>query len=185
MNQNDLYIEYARVIKMCQGTDLEDKPWLCVKFNGTGLFDTHPRFDSDPELYNFDTHPRFDSDPELYKFAIAILEDRAVFVGDKIYAKTTKEIEYTVTEKWAVAYGYREYPHCEIDDKKFSWQLPKPKRMFTLNGVELPCPVDWMESSNGNVAVIDGEIFWFKNKMDADLVRDTLSKIFREARDKP
>jgi len=170
MNQNDLYIEYARVIKMCQGTALEDKPWLCVKFNGTGLFDTHPRFDSDPELY---------------KFAIAILEDRAVFVWDKIYAKTTKEIEYTVTEKWAVAYGYCDYPHCEIDDKKFSWQLPKPKRMFTLNGVELPCPVDWMESSNGNVAVIDGEIFWFKNKMDADLVRDTLSKIFREARDKP
>ena len=64
-------------------------------------------------------------------------------------------------------------------------QPPKPKRTFTLNGVELPCPVDWKESSNGNVAVIDGEIFWFKNKMDADLVRDTLSKIFREARDKP
>ena len=170
MNQKDLYIEYARVIEMCKGTALENTPWLCVKFKGTCIFDAHPRFDSDPELY---------------KFAIAILEDRAVFVGDKIYAKTTKEIEYTVTEKWAVAYGYREYPHCEIDDKKFSWQLPKPKRMFTLNGVELPCPVDWMESSNGNVAVIDGEIFWFKNKMDADLVRDTLSKIFREARDKP
>ena len=169
MNQNDLYIEYARVIEMCKGTALESKPWVCVKWDG--------------EV--FDEHPAFDAEPELYKFAIAILEDRAVFVGDKIYAKTTKEIEYTVTEKWAVAYGYCDYPHCEIDDKKFSWQLPKPKRMFTLNGVELPCPVDWMESSNGNVAVIDGEIFWFKNKIDADLVRNTLSKIFGEARDKP
>jgi len=63
--------------------------------------------------------------------------------------------------------------------------INKPKRTFKLNGVELPCPVDWKESSNGDVAVIDGEVFWFKNKMDADLVRDTLSKIFREARDKP
>ena len=63
--------------------------------------------------------------------------------------------------------------------------INKPKRTFKLNGVELPCPVDWKESSNGDVAVIDGEIFWFKNKMDADLVRNTLSKIFTEARDKP
>lgn len=166
MNQNDLYIEYARVIEMCKGTALEDTPWVCVK-----IYD------------GFDSHPQFNQSPELYEFAIAILEDRPVFVWDKIYAKTPKEIEYTVTEKWAVAYGYCDYPHCEIDDKKFSWQ--PPKRTFMLNGVELPCPVDWQESSNGDVAVIDGGIFWFKNKMDADLVRDTLSKIFREARDKP
>ena len=63
--------------------------------------------------------------------------------------------------------------------------INKPKRTFKLNGAELPCPVDWKESSNGDVAVIDGEVFWFKNKMDAELVRNTLSKIFTEARDKP
>ena len=158
MNQNDLYIEYARVIKMCQGTALEDKPWLCVKFNGTGLFDTHPGFTSDPELY---------------EFAIAILEDMPVFPGDILYLKPSG-LEY-VADKYTTA--------SAVDD--MLWQPPKPKRTFELRGVELPCPVDWEESSNGDVAVIDGEIFWFRNKMDADLVRDTLSKIFREARDKP
>ena len=34
MNQKDLYIEYARVIEMCQGTALEDTPWACVKSEG-------------------------------------------------------------------------------------------------------------------------------------------------------
>lgn len=153
MNQNDLYIEYARIIKMCKGTALEDTPWLGVRFNGSEFYD----------------HPRFDTLVENYQFAIAILEGRPVFVGDSLY--------HPSGAKWIVG---------DTDDLTgMSWQPPKPKRMFTLNGVELPCPVDWRESSNGDVAVIDGEIFWFKNKMDADLVRDTLSKIFKEARDKP
>ena len=153
MNQNDLYIEYARVIEMCKGTALESKPWVCVKWDG--------------EV--FDEHPAFDAEPELYEFAIAILEDKPVFVGDSLY--------HPSGAKWIVG---------DTDDLTgMSWQPPKPKRTFELRGVELPCPVDWKESSNGDVAVIDGEIFWFKNKMDADLVRDTLSKIFREARDKP
>ena len=153
MNQNDLYIEYARVIEMCKGTALESKPWVCVKWDG--------------EV--FDEHPAFDAEPELYEFAIAILEDKPVFVGDSLY--------HPSGAKWIVG---------DTDDLTgMSWQPPKPKRTFELRGVELPCPVDWEESSNGDVAVIDGEIFWFRNKMDADLVRDTLSKIFREARDKP
>lgn len=157
MDQNDLYIEYARVIGMCKGTAFEDKPWVCVKWDG--------------EV--FDEHPAFDAEPELYQFAIAILEDKPVFPGDILYLKSSG-LEY-VADKYTTASAV----------SGMTWQPPKPKRTFMLNGVELPCPVDWKESSNGDVAVIDGEIFWFKNKMDADLVRDTLSKIFREARDKP
>lgn len=157
MNQNDLYLKYAEIIKMCQGTALEDKPWLGVRFNGSEFYD----------------HPRFDALVENYQFAVAILEDRLVFPGDILYLKVSG-LEY-VASKHTTASAV----------SGMTWQPPKPKRTFMLNGVELPCPVDWKESSNGDVAVIDGEIFWFKNKMDADLVRDTLSKIFREARDKP
>lgn len=69
MNQNDLYIEYARIIKMCKGTALEDTPWLGVRFNGSEFYD----------------HPRFDTLVENYQFAIAILEGRPVFVGDSLY----------------------------------------------------------------------------------------------------
>ena len=159
MNQNELYIEYARVIKMCEGTALWAKPWVCVKFEGNGLL--------------HGAHPHFDNSPESYEFAVAILEDKPVFVGDILYLKASG-LEY-VADKYTTA--------SAVSD--MTWQPPKPERTFMLNGVDLPCPVDWKESRNGDVAVIDGEIFWFKTRMDADLVRDTLSKIFREARDKP
>lgn len=156
MNQNDLYIEYARVIEMCKGTVLEDKPWVCIKNEG-----------------RFVDHPYFDMPPEFYEFAVAILEGRPVFPGDILCFKPSGS-EYVASKHTTAS---------AVSD--MTWQPPKPKRTFMLNGVELPCPVDWRESSNGDVAVIDGEIFWFKTRMDADLVSDTLSKIFREARDKP
>ena len=157
MNQNDLYLKYAEIIKMCQGTALEDTPWLGVRFNGS----------------EFNGHPRFDTRAKNYQFAIAVLEDKPVFPGDILCFKPSGS-EYVASKHTTAS---------AVSD--MTWQPPKPKRTFMLNGVELPCPVDWQESSNGDVAVIDGQVFWFKNKIDADLVHDTLSKIFREARDKP
>jgi len=157
MKREDLYLEYARVIKMCEGTEV--KPRDCVKFSGLDIFGDHPAFDCVPNDY---------------EFAVTILEGKPVFIGDTVYHK---QLGAEVTISTGDLVDDFEY--------NFTLQPPKPKRTFMLNGVELPCPVDWQESSNGDVAVIDGQVFWFKNKIDADLVRDTLSKIFREARDKP
>ena len=104
MNQNDLYIEYARVIEMCKGTALESKPWVCVKWDG--------------EV--FDEHPAFDAEPELYEFAIAILEDKPVFVGDSLY--------HPSGAKWIVG---------DTDDLTgMPWQPPKPKRRIVLEETE-------------------------------------------------
>ncbi|MCP5244822.1 MAG: hypothetical protein H6937_02180 [Burkholderiales bacterium] len=75
MNTNDLYIEYARVIEMCKWTALENTPWDCVKL-GNQLFDEHPRFC----VHSME-----------YKFAVAVLEDKTVFVGDVIYYKCDGE----------------------------------------------------------------------------------------------
>ena len=109
MQQNDLYIKYARVIEMCKGTALESTPWLCVKYDGEVMF----------------RHPAFDVTPKYYEFAIAILEDKPVFVGDTLYHKETG----------------KKYIVSSITVFKFlTWQPPKPKRTFMLNGVELPCP---------------------------------------------
>ena len=105
MNQNDLYIEYARVIQMCKGTALENTPWVCVK-----IYD------------GFHSHPQFNRSPELYKFAIAILEDKPVFVGDTLYWKTTGE-EYIVNS----------YNKCTSMPLGYmTWQPPKPKRRIVL-----------------------------------------------------
>lgn len=105
MNQNDLYIEYARVIELCKATALENTPWVCVKFNGDEFYD----------------HPRFDMPPENYQFTIAILEDRPVFVGDTLYDREGNA--FKVTED-CVSIG-RMITLC-------SWQPPKPKRRIVL-----------------------------------------------------
>ena len=73
--QRELYLEYwGRVHDMCaaynekHGTDVNT--WECVNCGGP-----------------FHSHPKFDAPAELYEFAVAILEGKPVFVGDKLYAK--------------------------------------------------------------------------------------------------
>ena len=110
MNQNDLYLKYAEIIKMCKGTALEDKPWVCVRFNGSEFYD----------------HPRFDTLAKNYQFAVAILEGRPVFVGDTLYWKTTGE-EYIVNS----------YNKCTSMPLGYmTWQPPKPKRRIVLEETE-------------------------------------------------
>lgn len=71
MKTNDLYTEYARVIEMCKGTALEDKPWKCVK-------------KTSPTFMFYSSHPAFNEN-EQHEFAVAILEDKPVFIGDELY----------------------------------------------------------------------------------------------------
>ena len=153
MNQNDLYLKYAEIIKMCKGTALEDKPWVCVRFNGSEFYD----------------HPRFDTLVENYQFAVAILEDRPVFVGDSLY--------HPSGAKWIVG---------DTDDLTgMSWQPPKPKRTFELRGMELPCPTNQISKYDLHALTINSACFWFETQEEKDLVEDTLLNILTEARDKP
>lgn len=66
--RSDLFREYARVIDMCEGTEID--PWVCVRVKGFGSFDKQPDFGADRYRYDF---------------AVAILEGKPVFVGDEIY----------------------------------------------------------------------------------------------------
>ena len=56
MKTEDLYLEYARVIKMCEGTNV--KPWDCVKNSlRPGRYDDHPTFTLPPDSYMFADKP--------------------------------------------------------------------------------------------------------------------------------
>ena len=154
MNQNDLYIEYARVIEMCKGTALEDTPWVCVRFNGG-------------EFYG---HPRFDTLAKNYQFAPAILEDRPVFPGDILCFKPSGS-EYVASKHTTAS---------AVSD--MTWQPPKPKRTFMINGVELPCPVKYPTNNFIRLGIC---LFSFNAEEDAELVLRELTKILTEARDKP
>ena len=114
MKAEDLYLEYARVIKMCEGTAV--KPWHCIKVDGRDIFEDHPIFDS---------HPNY------YEFAVAILEGKPVFIGDTVYHKQSG-IERIISKSDLV----------DDFENNFTWQQPKQKRTFMLNDIELPCPID-------------------------------------------
>lgn len=70
MKRSDLHREWARVLDMCDGTEV--KPEDCWKY------------DSGPQLGCL---PVLDSDHTKYQFAVAILEGKPVFVGDNLYWK--------------------------------------------------------------------------------------------------
>lgn len=167
MKKSDLYREWARVLDMCEGTNIS--PDDCWKFDGTLINDV----------------PAFDDHPDYYSFAVAILDNKPVFVGDVIYAKTPKEIKYDAVEKWIVADGYNDYPHSEIDDRKFSWQ--PPKKTFSLNGEELPCPE--LEPNYNFCAKLDiyggyDHLFTcrFRSHDDRNKVADAIIKLLKDAK---
>lgn len=185
MNTNDLYLEYARVIKMCEGTDLEDTPWFCVKINGTEL---------DPARI---IHPSFTREPNLYSFAVAVLEGKPVWIDSKIYAKSpnydmlngaivTRTVHGNLVAQFDDGTQIQIYGFENGLETYFTWTPPPPtpNRTFTLNGVELPCPVGYSSVEKRYSFEIEDSIFYFDSIKNRNTVSYHLINLLTEARDK-
>ena len=144
MKKSDLHREWARVLDMCEGTKVD--PNVCWGFWGN-------RTDQGA--------PEFIQDPERYEFAVAILEDKPVFVGDKIYSKIRGGM-VTVTGPISNS-GY------------YSWN--PPKKTFMLNGEELPCP----DGNKGGyqISLLNGR-HYFSNFHDAQKVANAFDKLLSD-----
>lgn len=160
---NELYLKYAEVIKMCEGTELEDTPWVCVK---------------NPWIQSFSKHPDF-SMPRMgdSEFAIAVLKGRPVFIGDKVFVKDNKYpyVNWRSFECWK--------DQIKVLSKDWTWEEPKKK--FKLGEHLLPCPKEvsefWPLKSLDRSLIIDNyNVFLFDTEEDAKFVKDTLIKIFKE-----
>ena len=157
--QRELNLEYwCRVHQMCaaynkqHGTNI--KPQQCVKHCG--------------DICNFkNVHPMFDG--HKYDLAVAIIEDKPVFVGDKIYSKRTGQ-GITLTEGFLSAIDYTLTP-------------PKKKRTFDLNGKQLPCPSN-NEFCDTYLLDILGEYYYFESMEDRNNVAQAINILFNNARDK-
>ncbi len=101
MKKSDLYREWARVLDMCEGTNV--RPEDCWSLNNR----------------KYNERPEFDADPEYFKFAIAILEDKPVFVGDKLYICSDP---YPV---YANINGGASNDHNHYPFQMCSWNTPK------------------------------------------------------------
>jgi len=154
--QRELVLEYwGRVYDMCDaynkqhGTSI--KPQQCVKHCGG--------------KWNLKEHPMFDG--HKYDLAVAIIEDKPVFVGDKIYHKSMK---HSVTIIEGAFYDCR------------YWTLtpPKPKRTFELNGRQLPCP----SKDDNYLLEILGGFYYFESIEDIDKVAKAINDLLINALDK-
>ena len=154
--QRELNLEYwGRIHDMCDaynkqhGTSIKTQD--CVKHCGG--------------KWNLKEHPMFDG--HKYDLAVAIIEDKPVFVGDKIYHKSMK---HSVTIIEGAFYDCR------------YWTLtpPKPQRTFELNGKQLPCP-----SKDDNYPLeILGEFYYFESREDRNKVAKAINYLLDNARDK-
>ena len=121
--RSDLYREYARVIDMVEGTNIN--VFSCVKWNGIEI-----------QKETATNKEMFANNINSYQFAIAIVEEKPVFLGDVLYDKQgsivriDKKSSFDGGELYTVFFGVH-------DVSDLSWNPPKPKT-FNLNGVELP-----------------------------------------------
>ena len=158
MKKSDLYREWARVLDMCEGTNI--KPWWCVR---------QPRT---KELHRTDRMPDFSMRPADYEFMVAILEDKPVFVGDKLYGKYSNTF-YTVSKEM-IDRGEHDYS----DDNYWSWN--PPKSTFNLNGEELPCP-DMSNRYELRVVGFNDNVYHFANGTDIRQVECAINKLLQDA----
>ncbi len=155
--QRELNMEYwGRVYDMCDsynkqhGTSIS--PQQCVKNDGY--------------IWNSKVNPLFDG--RKYDLAVAIIEGKPVFVGDKIYTKRAGQ-EVTVSEGFLSAIDYT---------------LTQPqKRTFELNGKELPCPSN-NEFCDTYMLDIIGVNYYFESMEDRNIVARELLNLIADARDK-
>jgi len=74
MNTKGLYLKYAQIIKMCEGSKVD--PWECVHIK---------KYPENSEYIKLENHPDFRILGRLYVFAVGIVEQKPVFVGDSLY----------------------------------------------------------------------------------------------------
>jgi len=137
--RSDLFRQYARVIDMCEGTNVNALD--CIKFNDRPLVER-----------NKSNEPEFILDPSCYDFAIAILEGKPLFAGDTVYC-ITKGSAMIIS-----AYGP---PVKEFIDQ-VTWN--KPARKIKIDSVELPRPLD--DESPHQVGVC-GTSYYFRSIDDS------------------
>ena len=155
MKKSDLYGEWARVLDMCEGTKVD--PVDCWKFNG----------EVKNRCISLDSFGK-------YEFAVAILEDKPVFIGDKVYANNcTSPLTVEGSSKQL---GYISVGNCvNYDISILSWN--PPNKTFLLNGEELPCP----DNNKGGyqISLLSGR-HYFSDFHDAQKVANAFDKLLSE-----
>jgi len=117
---------------------------------------------------NYNRSPAFGGLIDL-EFAVAILEDEPLFLNDTIYWKHDGR-------------GFDWTGGSISVDKWDNWVTrTPPKRTFTLNGVELPCPNDTPNGFELQIIGFNDNAYHFNNLNDIKKVENAINRILEEA----
>lgn len=155
----DLWQKWADVHKMCVGTGVDPKH--CVKI--------------DDAVCKF--IPGFDCKPETYRFALAIVENKPVFVGDTLWSNDYQR-HVIVGHKSGDRILYVKDLNSvgsDIHIDELSWR--SQQKTITINGKEFVAPDEQDTSKVQSYIDINGKcLFWDKMKY-RDAVEKELIKI--------
>jgi hypothetical protein len=181
----DLMRKYVRVADMCEAYSAKHntyvEPWKCVLWLG----------ETSGTWKEYSDHPNKTDWLEFkHKFAVAIVEAKPVFVGDKLYCRDgyfEKQIVH------ANGYAGNRGFHYAIFDDYLTWTKPQPKRTFMINGKESPSPLKQSEidslpdGSTHALEIFSGEFgckFEFLTEDDSDNAYIAIRNLLTEERDK-
>lgn len=123
--QAEVFEQFARVAKLIEGTDLE-------------LVDVFKFYGEKPN-FEYANSDRMLSTPERYSFALALVEGKPVFTGDKLWSNFSNReviIGGTTVYKDNLYLTHMNNAGEEGDTclDKLTWK--QPKKTFLLNGIE-------------------------------------------------
>lgn len=128
--QAEVFIEFARVARLIEGTELK-------------LIDVF-KYDNEKPLHEYAYKDKMLGDYDKYTFALALVEDKPVFVGDTLYHTNGSALVVQAVEEFSegrLAFKSIREPFVNGDwVKYYSWK--QPKKTFILNGIELPLPTN-------------------------------------------
>jgi hypothetical protein len=153
--RSDLHRAWARLLDMVENTGTA--AYECVKIRGMQC-----------TSYNIG----FNDDPNVYEFAIAILEERPVFVGDVVYTINGDERKITGVNE----YGSLESGSRTSSKNYLTWEAPNPKPTVTINGKTFLAPVITHEACTAWI-VINETCFSFASRHERDAVGAELIKL--------
>lgn len=115
--KSDLHREYARVLDMCEGTDV--KPWECAKNLIVNCQLEEP--------------PTFPSKVESYQFALCLVDNKPVFEGDELWFNKNKFTVKSIDNGCLMLSPGKELPclFLLLDNVcLLSWQPPQPAEPY-------------------------------------------------------
>lgn len=145
----DLYTQWARILRMCEGTDTLPKDCWFVPLSNC----EHPR--------KMGQEPVLHGNPTNYHFAIAIVENKPVFIGDILYNSLNEAFVVAGLCNAGRSFEHRQHTASGYFDTTIATSTWESKK--TLVDIALKCGGCYWAHDSSNVVMNEEALKAFTN----------------------